>query len=213
MEYSELIAERNYQALSVEDYNRIHYAPLIATEYAINLSIFEKEIQPYKQYRKQWGHEHRQFPRYGLPLVNLSGKIDDKVDPTCNPLDTWWKYTGELYWDLDFTNPTEILNLSCFDPINKLKPYMIRSNILWWDTLGHFKPHIDTEKDKCCNIRLWGTNKEDYYLSFEGTRYDFEPGRLYIIDTSILHEARAYSDFTMTFFLSFNLDVLKCLNP
>lgn len=212
MEYEELIVQRNYEKLSIHDYERIHYAPLVPIDYEINIPEFEQQIVKYKKYRKQWGHEHRQFPRYGLPLVNLSGNIDDEIDPTCNPLDTWWRYTGELYWDLDFTKPTEILDLSCFDSINSLKPNLIRSNILWWDALGHFKPHVDAAKDKCFNIRVWGTNKEDYFLSFKGKRYEFEPGRLYIIDTSILHEARAYSDFTFTFFLSFNLGVLKCLN-
>jgi len=202
------IVKRNIPTASAELYKEIHTSFLVPTNYTIPIDVFEEEIYQYKSYLRQWGPEYTEFPRYGLPLVNLSGTIDDEFDPSCAPLDTWWDHYGDVYWDLDFNKPTEILDLSCFDGLNNIKKYMIRSNVLWWDNTGHFKPHVDSTPEYFTHLRLWGTNKESYLLKCNGETVDFEPGRLYIIDTSIVHEAAAKEDFTCTFFLSFKLDVL-----
>lgn len=212
MQYSEIILSRNYDSLTVEQYEALHPKPLTPIPFRIDVEQFNSQIFKYKQYLKQWGPEHAQFPRYGLPIVNLTGNIDDNVDPSCAPLDTWWEHTGQAYWDHDFTVPTEILSLPCFDPIESLKPYMLRSNILWWDKLGHFKPHIDALKEHCVNLRVWGTNRTDAVIIFNGIKYNFEPGQLYLIDTTILHEAHAVNDFTCTFFFSLGLDVVDVLH-
>lgn len=198
--------------ISLEEYNRIHTDLLVPLKYKIDIDLFESEISQYEKYFKRWGPEHTNFPRFGLPLVNLTGNIDDEVDPTCWPIDRWNHYNPKnQYWETDFTKPTEVLNLPCFSPIENLKKYMIRSNILLWNNTGHFKPHIDMLPNFITHIRLWGTNVDDskYFMKYGKRRIkDFEPGRLYLIDTMKEHEAFSTADGVYTFFIALDL---KCL--
>jgi len=125
--------------------------------------------------------------------------------------------------------PTEMLNASCFDPLESLKPYMLRSCILKWHDTGHFKPHTDTWIPSEI-IRLWGTNDPDNMRlqfdkdgkrcsPFDVTSTDFnlvpsekvEAGRLYVIDTHIIHDALATGDNVYQFFIALSVDSLPKL--
>lgn len=196
--------------LTIEEYNKLHTDLLVPLKYKINVDLFEKEIVKYKKFFKQWGPEHTNFPRFGLPLVNLTGNIDDEVDPSCWPVDRWNYYNPEKkYWETDFKNPTEVLNLSCFDAIQDLKPHMIRSNILLWHNTGHFKPHVDMVPELLTHIRIWGTNVDDskYFFKYGKERIvGFEPGRLYLIDTIKEHQAFSVANGVYTFFIALNLN-------
>ena len=52
---------------------------------------------------------------------------------------------------------TEVMNLTSLKVLESIEKYMLRSCILKFNTLGHFKPHIDTWKNKSSWLRLWGT--------------------------------------------------------
>ena len=198
--FYDALIERDIYKHSVDEYEAIHRDILTPTIYRIE--NFDEEIKKYHQHFVQWGPTHTQFPRYGLSLVNRTG---DYLDNASNsPLDTHYEYNNEILWDTDFTLHTPALQMKSLDVIQPLKKYMIRSNILWWNNLGHFKPHVDISKNFFTHIRLWGTNKspKEYIFKFNGKNLDFEPGRLYIVDTSILHEAKALVDYTYTYFFS-----------
>lgn len=179
----------------------------------IDLDLFHEQISNFKNGFRVWGENHLEYPRYGISLVNRTGKLDDDIDPACYPLDEWWKkYPEKTYWDHDFTKPTALLDCSCFDVLNNLKQHLIRSNILLWHNTGHFKPHVDMIKDRITHLRLWGVSSNDYKLMYEDGEYtDWEPGRLYLIDTIPKHWAEATGDNVYTFFIAVKLSALDVL--
>lgn len=192
--------------LSMEEYRRLHTKPLVPLDIQINIEQFEIEFEAYKSMLRRWGTRHQQYPRYAVSLYNLTGRLDDEVDPACWPLDQWWKeHPDQMYWDHDFNKPTEIMNLPSLRPLHPLQPHMIRSNILYWNKTGHLRPHVDIVPEYITHFRLWGTNVDSskYILKYgEQQITDFEPGRIYLIDTILTHEAYAAADGVCTFFIA-----------
>ncbi len=176
----------------------------------VNCTSYKQQLQPFGHLFRRWGNSHLDWPRYGIPLCNLTGRLDDKVDPSCWPLDKWWEaHPDKIYWDHDFNKPTPLLDLPVFDSIQRIKPFMIRSNLLKWDTTGQFVPHVDMVPELITHVRLWGTTEtpDNYSLKCEGLReWDFEPGRLYLIDTLSQHSAEALVDDAHTFFITLTLE-------
>lgn len=201
--------------LTIDQFKDLHPNFITPLDIYIPPSQFEKEIKQYHNFFRQWGPYHTNFPRYGLPLVNLSGRIDDDVDPSCMPLDVWCNLNpNEMYWELDFDQPTEVMNLPSLSSLSKILPYMRRSNILWWNNTGHFKPHVDMVQEAITHLRLWGTNKtsKEYYFKYGNHRLtDIEPGRIYLVNTLSQHEAFAVDDYVYTFFISITLDAIETI--
>jgi hypothetical protein len=198
--------------INKKKYKELHSSKLIPLNIKINCNLFEEEIKLYDWAFRQWGEKHTDFPRFGLPLINENGKLDNDPEPTCWPLDQWAEYKNLIYYkdvsDLSFRTPTEILNINSLQPLNPIKKYMIRSCILKWHTLGHFKPHIDTSIPSPI-IRLWGTNDpKNFRFRFKDKDENFviekniERGRIYLADTSITHDAFAIDDNVYQFFIA-----------
>lgn len=179
------------------------------------VDMLEQDMRSYADSFRQWGEHYINYPRLGAPLVNLTGNLNDEEDPSCWPLDKWWKkYPDRMYWEEDFTVPTELLNVPSLKSLKPIKPFMIRSNVLKWNTTGHFKPHIDLTLDHISHIRLWGTNKPPlaYELLCEGERItNFVPGQMYLIDTTRIHSAWAHADETYTIFIALTLNAVPTI--
>lgn len=190
--------------LSKEQYYKLQTQKFLPLDIKININDFEKEIKPYHNKFRQWGEERTHLQRYGISLINETGSIDEEIDPTCYPLDQYNKQYNDDYCSNYFTVPTEILKLPSLLPLKPLFPYLIRSNILWWNKEGGFVDHTDMGFPTNL-LRLWGTNKKDYVWEYGDERMVFEPGRIYSVDASITHRAYAQSDFTYTFFLACNI--------
>jgi len=127
----------------------------------------------------------------GVPLVNQNGRTDNRLEPSCWPLDRWnfvmgdredtpeaWnKFYAEiieedkvdqLLLDVDMTIPTEHLEQAWADPLEEIKPFLTRSCILKWNSGARFMPHVDTWHPVRW-LRLWGTtNPEGMYLRYKG---------------------------------------------
>lgn len=191
-----MLSKKKYYELQTED-----FVPL---DMKIDIPSFEEQIKPYHNKFRQWGEERTHLPRYGISLVNETGSIDDDIDPACYPLDKYNSTYNDDYCSNYFTVPTEVLNLQSLSPLKPLFPYLIRSNILWWNIEGGFVDHTDMGFPTNL-LRLWGTNKEDYVWEYGDKRVTFETGRIYLVDTSKTHRAWAQSDFTYTFFLACNV--------
>jgi len=204
-----------YPKISVAEYYRLHTGYITPLDLKIDVDQFTREIERYRDHFRQWGNQYTHLPRYGIPLVNLTGNIDDKVDPSCYPLHQWnTEFPQEIYCDPDFTKPTEIFDLPSLGPLHPFREYMVRSNILLWNNTAKFWPHVDITPGKIDHLRLWGTtgSSDDYELTWKEHRVrDFEPGRLYLIDTMKWHGAEAHTDNVYTFFLAMNLQALPLL--
>jgi len=189
-----------------KEYAQIHPFFLNPLDIKINPTLFTKQITEYKDYFEQWGNEHTHLPRKGLALVNETGRLHLN-DPVNGSLYEYNKnYPETPLIETDFTKETEVMNLSSLDPLKQFEGNWLRSNILYWEDGAHFKPHIDTVVPSPW-IRLWGTTSESIKLRYahNNTLIDVvnvEPGRLYLIDTSLVHDARCDGASGYQFFLS-----------
>lgn len=228
-----MIGELKMSTLTFEEYTAFHSSLLQPLDMKINVELFEKEMYDYRYAFRRWGTNHLEYPRYGAPLVNMNGEMHNNPEPTCYPLDQWNATIPEeeKIFDKNVKTPTELLSSSCFDVLDSVKPFMLRSCILKWGETGHFKPHSDTWMPSDI-IRLWGTNDPDnMILRFHkdltyarpnevkpniedemGDRVEgIEAGRLYVIDTHVIHDARATADNVYQFFISLNADSMQTL--
>lgn len=217
--------------LSLEEYLEFHPNWLQPIDIKLDVDVFEKSMHEYRYAFRRWGVKHTEYPRYGAPLVNMNGEMFNNPEPVCYPLDQWNDGVpqDEKIWDTMVKTPTEMLSDPCFDPLNPLKQYMLRSCILKWHNTGHFKPHTDTWIPSEI-IRLWGTNDPDNcVLRFDrnskrgsprevmGADSDLvrvenvEAGRLYIIDTHVIHDAAAIGDNVFQFFIALSSDAKDTL--
>jgi hypothetical protein len=194
--------------ISKDQYKQLHKSFLTPLLIKIDCDLFVKEIDQYLEYFEQWGTQHTHLPRYGLALVNQDG-ILKKQDPVNGSLYEWnEKYPSNPLIESDCRIPTEVMALKSLEPLSVFDTKWYRSNILKWGDGAEFKPHIDTVIPSPW-FRLWGTtdsNNTTIRFWDEKTQSmknftDIERGRIYLIDTSIVHDAYSTGN-VYQFFLS-----------
>lgn len=194
--------------VSTQDYLDLHNGFLTPTTIKINCDQFLNEIVMYESYFEKWGTQHLHLPRHGLALVNLDG-ILKKNDPINGSLYEWNVNFPEYpIIESDCLMPTPVMRLKSLEPLNIFNGHWCRSNILKWEQYADFKPHIDAVVPSPW-IRLWGTTnpkhvdvKHDNGRGELVTVENIEAGRIYIIDTSIVHTASSTNGTVHQFFLS-----------
>lgn len=192
--------------VSISDYKQLHKQPLVPLNITIDLNVFAAEISEYERYFEQWGKQHLELPRQGVALVNQYGHLQDN-DPINGSLYEWnINNPNNPLLETDCKRPTEIMYMSSLEPLQVFKGHWCRSNILLWDKGAEFKPHIDTLLPSPW-LRLWGTSTNSIKLRFAKDNKlvehpDVEPGRIYLIDTSIVHDAYCTDEPGFQFFLS-----------
>lgn len=144
----------------------------------------------------QWGDNRDLKTRKGCALVNLDGK-NRPDDLSIGPLDHHNKkhakgLVSTCYIEGDFRVRTKLMkymkSLQQFD--------LCRSSILWWQRGDNFTPHVDVLLP-APNLRLWGcTNSAHMQLRYgeDMIESEFESNRLYLIDTSVIHDATALGE-------------------
>ena len=204
---------KNLPKLDTELYNKIHTDFLVPTDIVIDSNLFLKEIIEFDNEFSQWGTMHTELPRYGLALVNLDGKLSKDKDIINGSLYQYNLHNpNEPIFETDCTTPTVVYNLESLKPLKVLDGYYTRSNIFKWLSNGKFFPHIDTFKPTPW-LRLWGTTNVDnisvsYYDSISDsykTVENIENGRIYLTDTSLVHDAICTHGTNYQFFLSTNI--------
>ena len=176
-------------AIDEEKYNELHTDGIVATDIDIDIDQFTKDIKKYSEHFSQWGNTYKSYPRFGLPLVNLTGKLDEKNDPSRMPLDEHFMIHQDkdnIVFDHEILEKTEVCNMPSLEKLMEVfGDYMCRSAILKWDTMGHFKPHVDVVKP-APNLRLWGTTSTNMQLKMDGKVINsIKPGKIYIFDSSL----------------------------
>jgi hypothetical protein len=207
----------NPNIVSRSDYESLHSSPLTATSIYINCNKFNNEIRNWESAFEQWGKEHTHLSRFGAALVNQTGELV-KNDPVNGSLAAWNKdYPDKPLIETDCCSPTPIMNMESLKELQVFNGHWCRSNVLKWNTNAKFMPHIDTIVPSLW-IRLWASMNPNIVIRFynpitgELESVDFEPGRIYIIDTSIVHDAYATSDNVYQLFLSVNSNSVKLLH-
>lgn len=194
--------------LEHDEYYKLHTESFVELPFKIDIKAFEEQIEPYKPMFRDWGENHlEKMFRKGISVVNMTGRLDMEVDSCIYPQDKYNEQYGTELYDMDYRMPTEILDLPCFDCLEPVKKYMIRSAILWWKKGSFFYPHIDCRLPTNY-LRFWGTNKvKDYVFEFEDKSHEgieLEDGRLYMTDTVKKHYAEALDEDVYTFFFCFD---------
>lgn len=206
-EKSGALKGRTFETITQTSYSKLHSTPLVPLNLKIDVEKFLIEINQFSQYFEKWGTDF-DLPRYGLALVNKCGNLHTP-DVVNQSLMEWNKnHPDKPCLELDFTKPTPVLDLPSLAPLNVFTGHWCRSNIFKLEKDSEFKPHIDTLLPSMW-FRLWGTtNTENTVVRFYDNHTkemiaasNIEPGRIYLIDTSIVHDAYA-SDTVYQFFLS-----------
>jgi hypothetical protein len=192
------------KSVNETDYRTIHTSPLVPLDIKIDIDLFKKEIENFPF--EQWGGKHLHLPRYGLAVVNQDGVIKNH-DPINGSLHEWNSNNkSSAILETDCLVPTAVMDIESMQPLRIFDNHWCRSNILKWHTGAEFKPHIDTVIPSPW-IRLWGTTGDielNFYNEF-GKITDMpkiEQGRIYLIDTSLVHDARCANGTVYQFFLS-----------
>ena len=93
---------------------------------------------------------------------------------------------------------------------------MTRSSILYWKEGANFSPHWDVMLP-AINLRLWGTdNPDSMSLRYKDNNEmieceNIEAGRLYLIETSTIHDARCVEGELYQFFISLSIQSIGAL--
>lgn len=194
------ILQKYNEALKVpqEIYDELH------KEFLVPLDLWidgEQEFKNNSDLFYVWGDNRPELKtRKGMALVNLDGK-NNPEDISIGPLDHHNKkydegLVDECYLECHFTQPTPQLNGAC----KELKQFDLgRSSILWWQAGDNFVPHVDIRLPTV-NLRLWGCSNSGNIRLRSGpnpndlVEASYESKRLYLIDTSIIHDAYAYDE-------------------
>ena len=207
-----LAKKKNAEVITEQRYKELHTKNLVPLDITIDIDQFTSEISKYDSYFKYSNHRgKRDIESYSLPLVNSNGKIDNVPEPTVGSLTEWnMLYPEDPYIDIDFTTPTEIMQLHSMKPLQlHFDGHCSRSNILKWGVGGKTNPHIDN-KIPAYWYKLWGTtNTDSYVLAFYDEVTDsfiqeenIEPGRIYLIDSAKVYFAKGSLDFIYQYFIS-----------
>ena len=214
--YPKKVAKKFYDkffsldTIGIRKYKKLYNQPLRKTKLKINVVDFINEIQQFKTCFQKWGNKTDKGQRWGLPLVNETGVIDEP-DDTIQPLDELYFETGKLLMDVEITEKTVACMMESLTPLRKLYPYLIRSAILKWNYSAGFSRHRDMELP-ANHFRLWGTCSEKMILKIDDQEMrDIEAGRIYLIDTSKFHEGLSRQNHLYQFFLGVNLDAYDTL--
>ena len=193
-------------SVSTEDYLKLHTSPLTALNLKIDCEYFEREIAAYNSYFYQWGTQFADLPRYGLALVNQDGVLKAN-DPINGSLYEWnSKFPDKPLLETDCRTPTNVMSMQSLNPLRVFDGHWCRSNIFKWEAGAKFMPHIDTVVPSPW-IRLWGTtDASTTQVNFYNEKGPIdvgpiESGRIYVIDTSLVHDASA-TGLVYQFFLS-----------
>lgn len=211
------IKYENSNKISNDTYWKLHTDFLVPTQIKIDVSDFRHDMSHYQDFFKPWGNNRSELreTRKGLPLVNLNGKFDDDDDVSIGPLDHYNTQNSDRpLLEYDFTRHTQVLDCASLDPLSVLRKYMTRSSILYWKKGAFFSPHWDVLLP-AINLRLWGTDNPDS-MSLRYKKNDdmiecknVEAGRLYLIETSTIHDAKCTDTDLYQFFISLNINSLE----
>jgi len=191
------VIKNSIPTLTEEEYKQMHTDFLVPTTIKIDASKIQQQIEPYSKYFMQMLHRTLDLPRYSIPLANLDGTLKEYDDANISFQKLNQLGNDKVYIDSDYNKPTEVFYLPFAEPLRIFENDLYRSLLLYWKPGGLFVPHIDALSTMPIMIRLWmGT--ESMRLRYAKNNVlvdcDFEPGRVYIIDTSIVHDAHCFNE-------------------
>lgn len=195
--------------INESEYKQIHSKPLVPLNIKINVDEFKNEIMQFDDKFIGWNPNFN-GNIFAVPYVNLTGNFEKK-DPTIGSSFRWNRINpNNPIIDTDCRKHCETTNMKSLIPLQIFKDYYCRSSILRWKPGGEFESHVDTTIPSPW-LRLWGTTDEKIKIRFvvenklKKINIEIEPGRIYLMDTSIVHDGKwesSNSEDVYQFFLS-----------
>lgn len=191
-----------------DEYYTFHKDKLTPLDIKIDCASFLHELEQYQSYFYQWGAKHTHLPRQGIALVNQDGIYKDN-DPANYPGDEWNRlYPDKFLLEHDYQQFTPLMHINSLSNLKIFEGHFFRSNILKWGKGAKFYPHFDN-KLPAPWLRLWGTtHPENTIIRFWDEEKEamipypnIEAGRLYLIDTTLVHDSICTKDITYHFFI------------
>lgn len=198
-----------FSSLQKKEYNILHKKFLTPTRLIFDVKKFNEEILEFENYFESWGFNKENNLRQGLALVNQTGKLISN-DPINGSLMEYNDKTNCPLLELDCREKTKVFDLSSLKILNSISDKWYRSNVLRWNKTARFVPHIDTLIPSYW-IRLWAIDKPEniimrYWNKETVEIQNAEPGRIYVIDTSLVHDAVCIDSSCYQLFLSLPID-------
>ena len=188
-------------------YNRILYLGKTALlNKAINVNDIKEKIAEFESHFKPYNLRKSGYNRYGLSITSLDGGFSGVPD-----LDSLFEYNKENGTDFsenDFCKWSPFIK-SCIALQEMTLPfhkYMGRSHLLRLNKGGFFPMHRDLTPE---SYRLFVSlsHFDSFVFLLDNKRMYFEPGRLYFINTWLIHSLFSFED--KNDFLVFNIDLCK----
>jgi len=189
--------DRRLDVVSYFEYLQLHKQFLQPTSIKIDVEQFSTEIKTYSNYFERWGKDF-DLPRYGLALVNQTGVLHTP-DIANGSLMEWNKNNPhDPLLEVDFDRPTPVLNIHSLEPLSVFKGKWLRSNVFKLEKGSFFQPHVDTVIPSPW-LRLWATTDSENTIvrvwneetKSMKTVEGIESGRVYLLDSSIIHDAHS----------------------
>lgn len=213
------LAVQTYMSLDTIDpdtYLKQHYQPMVDLGVDIDLDLFNREVDHYKDNFQPWGINDDKRNRFGIDLTGPDTPIDVFPQPANWPLDIWTAHHPDKpFFDATLTTPTEhFYKFESLYPIYELfEGHIARTNVVWWNKGGEFHPHIDCIVNRAVNYRIWisNTTGQGHPLLFanrensngmKNVSDDLIPGRMYLLDTSMYHNGYATQDNVFSMLMS-----------
>lgn len=193
---------------------------LTPTSICFDETLFDVFIEKYKNSFSTWKNLETNQARYGeyaLPLVNSTATINNGHDTSLRYLeDVNTIIQDRITLENDFLLPTETLSHECFNCINDIKLYMLRSYVSRWTKGAIQLPRFDMIFPTTF-LQLWAVNKPtNLILSYEDN-YDLvevnniEPFRLYIFDASTIYTKHCVQDEIYQISITTSIDAYKVI--
>lgn len=135
--------------------------------------------QPYN--KKKVGYK-----RYGVSLYSLDGGVDGEID--LNSIGEYNQKHQTKYTEMSFRTPTPYWSrfTGLSEPLKEFAPHLGRSHLLRLDKGGFFPPHRDLGNSFRL-ISFFDCEPWELYFVIEDKKYNFQPNRLYYVDTRRAH--------------------------
>ena len=195
----------------------IQYIYQFGDQFALDKYIdeydMEKELKAYKNQWTQYNPRKSHIKRYGLSVLNHTGKIGP--GPDLDSISEYNKIHKTNWIDSDFNKPTPAYTKSMILPnlLEGVFPFCMRVHFLKLLPGGFFPPHRDHSYGRQMSFRMLvpikNFNPPYFYFMMEEKPLYWEYGRLYVLNTTKYHALSNISVIEESIFLVITVKLCK----
>ena len=182
---------------------------VVALKIFMDSDLINKHIASFDSDFKLYNPRKTGYNRYGLSITSLEGGFSGI--PDLDSLMEYNKEQGTQYSERDFRKWTPFFK-SCKELQKAMAPFhksMGRSRVVRLNRGGFFPFHRDCVSltPGCFRLLISLTPSDHFVFLLENERVFFQPGRLYFIDTQLIHSLFSFEE--RSDFVVFNIDLCE----